>query len=67
MADKPKTGKKLLSARLGVGALTFVACAAFPGCNLQPPPPCDDGGNPYNGCQPYIDAGTDAGTDAGID
>jgi len=63
----PKTGKKLLTARLGVGALTFVACAAFPGCNLVAPPPCRDGGDPDTYCRPQYrpDAGTDAATDGG--
>lgn len=33
-------GKKLLVGAIGVGTLTFAACAVFPGCNLAPPPPC---------------------------
>ena len=68
----PKTGKKLLTARLGVGALTFVACAAFPGCNLVAPPPCRDGGDPDTYCRPQYrpDAATeaqDAAVDAALD
>jgi hypothetical protein len=37
---RPIRGRKLLVASLGVGTLTFAACAVFPGCNLLPPPPC---------------------------
>ncbi len=37
---RPLRGKKLLVGAVGIGTLTFAACALFPGCNLGPPPPC---------------------------
>jgi hypothetical protein len=65
---RPIRGKKLLVASLGIGTLTFAACAVFPGCNLLPPPPCSQ-----NPAQPYCldlsvtDSASDGGTDAGGD
>jgi hypothetical protein len=40
--------KKLLVATLGVGTLAFASCAAFPGCNLMAPPPCDQQPDQYH-------------------
>jgi hypothetical protein len=40
--------KKLLVASIGVGALTFAAIGAFPGCNLMAPPPCDEAPTQYH-------------------
>jgi hypothetical protein len=45
-SSPPRKTRKLLVASLGVGALTFAACAVFPGCNLMPPPPCTDRDDP---------------------
>lgn len=40
MRNKPS--RKLLSGKVGVATLALVGAATFPGCNLLPPPPCDD-------------------------
>lgn len=44
---RPLKAKKLLVAKLGAAALTFAACAAFPGCNLLPPPSCEEQPSQY--------------------
>jgi hypothetical protein len=60
---RPLRTKKLLVATLGVGALTFAAIGAFPGCNLLPPPPCDKDPNQFH-CRD-LGAPEDAATDLG--
>jgi hypothetical protein len=65
---RPIRGRKLLVASLGVGTLTFAACAVFPGCNLLPPPPCSqDPAQPW--CQDLAttDTASDGDTGAGSD
>ena len=48
MSRRPSRGKKLLSASLGVGTLTIISCATFPGCNLGAPPPCSESPSRYD-------------------
>ena len=38
---RPLKAKKLLVAKLGVGAVAILACGAFPGCNYAGPPSCE--------------------------
>ncbi|MBL9040040.1 MAG: hypothetical protein JNM83_00475 [Myxococcales bacterium] len=60
---RPLLGKRLLVAGLGVGTLTFAVCAAFPGCNLLPPPPCPDGALNYPCEIESSDGGSDGSSD----
>jgi hypothetical protein len=46
--SRSSKGKKLLVARVGAAALTFAGCAAFPGCNLMPPPSCEEQPSAYH-------------------
>ena len=62
---KSKLSRKLLTAKLGVGAVTIVACSAFPGCNLLPPPSRDTGPR-IDAPEPDANADADSpGTDTG--
>lgn len=65
---RPIRGKKLLVASLGIGTLTFAACAVFPGCNLLPPPPCSQNPEQYY-CRDLTvtDSASDGDTNAGSD
>lgn len=69
---RPLRGKKLLVAAVGVGTLTFAACAAFPGCNLAAPVPCPGTGTfdcyERQDLRQPADANTDAApTDGSLD
>ncbi len=60
-----RTGRrKLLTGKIGLATLVLASTTAFPGCNLLPPPPCDDAGG--RGCREApVDASAETSRDTG--